>query len=341
MKRQLLAIFSLFVCITVQGQSIPDPLPSPIQTGAYLPGLISPRDFANPGTSGLVALDYNIFFNTNEYFDKQGNSVNSIEIFPEPMTVKVPIETDIGGYINALAIAYISPEIKALGNARYIGCISPYFSTANFKATLNTSIDSTYTISGSTGGIGDIMVAPGYLSWSDANSKFDITAGYLFSAPTGRYETGADDNIGLGYWNHVFQVFNYFYLMPKKASALFIGNTFETHSKIKDVDVKPGNRYTLEYGLSQYLSERLEITAQGGHTWQIGEDSGDDVYWDATYKDKYSIIGLGLGYWPIKQTLYLNAKWMTNYAIRQHFKYNSFQLQIIFIPNILKAIADK
>ena len=341
MKSQLLAFFSIFVCITVQGQSLPDPLPSPIQMGAYVPGIISPRDYTNPGTSGLVAIDYNIFFSSDSYIDKHGNSVNSIDLLPDPAGRSIPIETDIGGYINALAIAYVSPEIKALGNARYIGVISPYFATANFKATLKQLPNGEESISGSAGGMGDLMVAPGFLTWSDVNDKFDVTAGYLFSAPTGRYETGADDNIGLGYWNHVFQMFNYFYLMPEKSSAIFIGNTFETHSKIKDTDVKPGNRYTLEYGFSQYLSERLEITAQGGHTWQVSEDAGNDVYWDATYRDKYSIVGLGIGYWPVKQTLYLNAKWATNYAVRQHFKYNSYQLQIIFIPNLLKAQADK
>lgn len=341
MKRHLLVISFIFVCIALRAQSLPEPLPSPIQMGAYIPGLISPRDYANPGTSGLIAIDYNIFFSSDKYFDKHGNSVNSIDLLPDNAGLSIPVETDIKGYLNALAIAYVSPELKALGNARYIGVVSPYYATANFKTTLSTDLNGNHSVSGSAGGMGDLTIAPVFLAWSDANDRYDITAGYLFSSPTGRYETGADDNIGLGYWNHVFQVFNYFYLMPEKASAIFIGNTFETHSKIKDADVKAGNRYMLEYGISQYLSDRWEITAQGGHTWQISEDSGDDVYWDVSYKDKYSIVGLGIGYWPIKQILYLNAKWMTNYAIYQHFKYNSIQLQLILIPNLLSAQADK
>lgn len=341
MKSQILAFFSIFVCISLLGQSPEKPIASPIQMGAYVPGIISPRDFANPRTSGLVAIDYNIFFNTNEYIDKHGNSENKIDLFPESLSHSVPIETEVGGYVNALAIAYVSPEIKPLGNARYIGFISPYYATANMNMSLSSNSDGEQSISGGTQGLGDLMLSPLFLTWSDKKAKFDVTAGYLFSAPTGRYKTGADDNIGLGYWNHVFQVFNYFYLTPDQASAFFIGNSFETHSTIKDVDVRPGNRYMLEYGFSQYLSERLEIIAQGGHTWQISKDKGTDVYWDSSYKDRYSVVGLGIGYWPNIQILYLNAKWMTNYAMRQNFKYNTFQLQLIILPNLLKAQADK
>ena len=127
----------------------------------------------------------------------------------------------------------------------------------------------------------------------------------------------------------------------EKATALYLGNTFETHSKIKDIDVRPGNRYTLEYGVSQYLSERLEVNVQGGHTWQVGEDSGSDVYWDTSYEDRYSTIGVGLGYWPVTEILYLNLKWWTNYGIRQHFKFNSYQLQLIVNPGWLVAKADE
>jgi hypothetical protein len=32
--------------------------------------------------------------------------------------------------------------------------------------------------------------------------RVDLTAGYGFYAPTGRFELGATDNIGLGFWTH-------------------------------------------------------------------------------------------------------------------------------------------
>jgi hypothetical protein len=311
----------------VYGQSLSAPIISPTQVGAYLPGIINPRDYANPNTSGLLVLDYNIFFNTNQYFDRNGNKADILDL-------------NLSGFMNILAIAYVSPEISFLGNARYIGFISPYYTTSNYNAGISKLEDTTLNINGSVSGFGDLGIAPLYLTWSPGEDKFDFTTGYMFTAPTGKYEIGADDNIGLGYWTHAFQIFTYYYLR-QKATALYWGNTLELHGKTKDVDVKVGSQYTIEYGISHYLSERLEITIQGGNSWQVGEDSGDDVYWDTSIKDRNSTIGLGLGYWPVKEKLYTHLKWWTNYGMRQHFKVNAFQLQLIYLPGILQGKNDK
>ncbi len=321
--KKIILILCLFQSGTylVYGQLPPAPIASPIQGGAYLPGVINPRDYANPGTSGLIAMDYNVFFSTKDYYDRNGNNVDILDL-------------DLSGYLNILAVAYVSPEISFLGNARYLGVISPYYSTSSY----NVGLDElpALNLNGSVNGFGDLAIAPLFLTWSLGEDKFDLTAGYMVTAPTGRYETGADDNIGVGYWSHAFQVFTYYYLM-QKATALYLANTFETHSKTKDVDVRSGSRYTIEYGVSQYLSESFEVTLQGGNTWQIGEDSGDDVYWDSSIKDRNSTIGAGLGYWPVKEKLYANLKWWTNYGMRQHFKVNAFQLQLIYISGVLQG----
>ncbi len=307
------------------GQLPPAPIVSPMQTGAYLPGLMNPRDYTNLGTSGLIVMDYNVFYSTKDYYDRNGNNADILDL-------------NLSGYLNVFAVNYVSPEISFLGNARYLGFISPYYSTSSYKV----GVDElpALNLKGSVSGFGDLGIAPLFLTWSLGEDKFDLTAGYVFTAPTGSYETGADDNIGLGYWSHDFQVFTYYYLR-QKATALYLVNTFETHSKIKDVDVRPGSRYTIEYGVSHYLSESFEVTLQGGNTWQVGEDSGNDVYWDSSIKDRNSTIGAGLGYWPVKEKFYANLKWWTNYGMRQHFKVNAFQLQLIYVPGVLQGKADK
>jgi hypothetical protein len=331
-------LFVMTTCFSGYAQSPPAPVASPIQMGAYVPGLVNPRDYANPETSGLMALDYNLFFTTNQYYDRNGNKVDQVDfgLGYGP----VPIEVEISGYINALAIAYVSQELSFLGNSRYMAILTPQYATSNFRVGLSELGDSTLSVDGGADGFGDLGFAPLFLTWSLGKDKFDITTGYMFTAPTGRYETGADDNIGLGYWSHAFQLFTYYYML-QKATAFYLGNTFELHGKVKDVDVKPAGQYTLEYGISQYLSERFEVTVQGGHSWQVGEDSGTDVYWDASYKDRNSTIGVGLGFWPVKDIFYTNVKWWTNYGMRQHFKVNTLQIQLIYIPGILMSNADK
>ena len=48
---------------------------------------------------------------------------------------------------------------------------------------------------------GDVIALPELV----LAGRADFIAGYGFYAPTGRYEAGADDNIGLGMWSHEIQ----------------------------------------------------------------------------------------------------------------------------------------
>ncbi len=318
------------------GQSLPDPpLASPLQSGAYLPGLIGPRDYSNPELSGIIALDYNMFFNADKFTDRNGNETNSIDLVPE--LGSIPLNIDLSGYINALAVAYVSPELPFLGNARYLGVLSYYYMTADVRVAY-TQLAEGGTISGGASGFGDLLVAPLLLTWTLGERKWDITTGYLFSAPTGRYATGASDNIGLGYWSHIFQLFTYYYPLPEKATALFLGNTLELPSEIKDVSVKPGSRFALEYGISHYLHSRWEVFVQGSNIWQIGEDSGRDVYWDTSVKDRYSNIGGGVGFWPVPGKFYTNLKYMASYGERQHFNTSFWEIELLWIPWVKKEV---
>jgi hypothetical protein len=78
------------------------------------------------------------------------------------------------------------------------------------------------------------------------------------------------------------------------------------------------------------------VIVQGGNAWQIGEDSGEDVYWDKSIKDRMATIGGGLGYWFVPQKFYANARYTTSYNNRQHFKTNAFQIELIFATGLLK-----
>src|SRR5688572_5738077 len=51
------------------------------------------------------------------------------------------------------------------------------------------------------GGFADSYYQPLILGW--AMQRAEIRAIYGFLAPTGRFEVGADDNVGSGYWTHV------------------------------------------------------------------------------------------------------------------------------------------
>lgn len=333
----LISIFCLFISVKSIAQSLPDPLVSPFQSGNYLPGVMAVRDYANPGTDGLFIIDYNVFISADTFYDRNGNKSNNLELFPE-LGIDTPIKVDISGYVNSLMFTYASPTLDFLGNAQYMFIASPNYSSANTRVGLG-ELHNSEIIDGGSSGFGDLTVAPLMLSWG--SEKFDFTTGYLFVAPTGKYNTGADDNVGVGYWSHIIQAATYYYPTPQKSTAILIMPSYEFHGKLKDADVKPGARVILEYGVSQYLSERFEVSIQGGHAWQSSKDSGSDVYWNNSVKDQMSIFGGGIGYWLKPDVFYANAKYSTTYNNKQHFKANSFQVQLILMTNWMKKKEKK
>jgi hypothetical protein len=320
----LTTIFIVMGILNTKAQTV-----SPAQSGGYIPGIMGVRDYANPGQDGLSIIDYNIFINANSYYDRDGNKANTIE---GPLGNTIPFDIEISGYINSLMLVYASPKLSFLGNAQYLFIAAPNYTTAKATIGLGELLNGN-TVEGGASGFGDLTIAPLMLSWS--LDKFDFTCGYLFYTPTGRYKTGADDNIGLGYWSHIIQMASYYYPKPDKSTAFMFMPSYEFHGNIKDAKVRPGSRLIMEYGISQYLSEKVEVTLQAGHAWQTGEDSGSDVYWDTSVKDQMSVFGLGVSYWFLPN-LYANAKYTGSFGLKQNFKTNMFQLQIMFVPNLLK-----
>jgi len=327
-------IVLIVLCLTqlTSAQQTPEYV-SFAQSGAYLPGILGVRDYANPGQSGIFLIDYNLFLNSDSYVNRNGDKVNSIQ---GPLGNELTLDIDIGGYINSLMFVYASPKIGKLGNAQYLFIVAPNYATVNTRVALGELINDR-DIEGGVSGFGDLAVAPLMLSWQ--LGKFDLTGGYLFYAPTGRYATGASDNLGIGHWSHIVQFASYYYPVPDKSTALMLMPTYEFHSSIKDADVKPGSRFGLEYGISQYFSERFEVSLQGGHIWQGGTDSGNDVYWDTSVKDRMSVFGAGAGYWLLPGSLYSNFKYTTTYGLKQNFKTNTFQIELLWIPHFKRKNA--
>jgi hypothetical protein len=332
---------------------------SPIQPGHYVPGIINIRDVVTP-PPGLYVIWYNWALGSDTYVDRNGNEVKTLNLSQiDPSLPDVDIDLDLKGFATVPAIAWAS-TFQILGGARYIAAIAPNFFVADAKVVVQPSgpgyEDQARALEETTSGFSDLLVAPAGLSWAlgrfdnvtatdeelaaagfPPRRRFNLTTVYSFVAPTGRYETGADDNLGLGFWTHQFQGFGYFYPFEHQATALMAGLTYELNSGIKDVDVTPGNRLSLEYGLSQYFTPWLEVGIGGAHNWQITDDSGSDVNWDPTVHDRKSTLLFSAGVWPWTQRLYVGVKYGFDYGIRQRFKNNNLMVNFIFIPNVLNG----
>lgn len=73
--------------------------------------------------------------------------------------------------------------------------------------------------------------------------------------------------------------------------------TFEPHTEKEETDVTAGDQVTLEYGFSQYLSDRLEVRIAGYSRWQIERDTRPEVAvaLDPNTKEVVHALGLQIG----------------------------------------------
>ena len=309
---------------------------SPLQTGHYTPAAQGVRDMSNP-VPGLFPIWYNMYATSNTFVDLDGNEITNVnQIFPNAPSRN--ISYDLKAYAAIPMIFWASNKISFLGNANYMGGVAFNYMTADvsFKTDKYWQLpDSTVTRSGSgnVSGMSDMFFIPLGLSWGGEHADFTFL--YGFAAPTGRFDIDADDNVGLGFWTNQFQGFGYYYPVADKSTALMLGMTYELNGKIKDSDVKPGSRYSLEYGLSQYVSGKIELYAQGGHNWQVGDDMGDGVYWDPSRHDKKSTAAFGVTYWIVPEKLFVSGKYGFDYGARGRGLSNYYMLNFLYIPNIL------
>lgn len=313
---------------------------SPFTAGHYVPGVWNIRDFATP-PPGFYILDYNMFITGSKFFDSEGNQVTEI-VRPNSKTT---LDIDVGGYITAPTFFYAS-KFKILGGTYLAGFVPP-FTTINLDLAydavaeiIRDTITQSGSVSGNVNGFSDMTFLPFGLSW--ASEMLNLTVAYSLVAPTGRYTPGGSDNIGLGYWTNMFQAFSYVYPMkikgkPSQAMAIMTALTYEINSKIHDVNVSPGNRITVEYGISQYLSPIFEIGIMGGNNFQITEDKGTSVWWNSSILDQMGYIGFQMSGWPIKNKLYTSLKYNIEYGLRQRFKQDMLMFNITYAPGWLSG----
>jgi hypothetical protein len=120
-------------------------------------------------------------------------------------------------------------------------------------------------------GFADLYVQPFVLGWHAPRA--DVTVGLGVFAPTGRYEPGASDNVGLGMWSYEVFAGTTLYLDEEKSWSLATTAFYETHGKKKDTDVRVGDILTLEGGLGKsFLDGALSVGVAYYAQWKLADD---------------------------------------------------------------------
>jgi hypothetical protein len=256
--------------------------------GHYAAGALNARDLFLPPVNGTFFALYTYFYIADTFRDRNGHAVDSVTIRGRTINLDTTIN------LNSISPGLMwIPKWEFLG-ARYGAFL--VFSAAN--PSLNSAIETVnrrLEFDTSTWGFGDLFVQPVWFQWSWPH--VDLTAAYGFYAPTGRFETGATDNIGLGFWTHQLQSAIAVYVDEAKTWSFSLGQTWEINSQLVDQDVTPGTRANLNWAISKIWQEGLLETAVVAYDqWQVTDDRGSDVLpLFKGVKDQVHAAGVQLG----------------------------------------------
>ena len=152
------------------------------------------------------------------------------------------------------SIVWVSGK-KILGGARYSASVTIPIANNSLAS------DSTGVISGG-GGLADSYYQPVILGWR--TERVGIRAIYGFLAPTGRFEAGASDNVGSGYWTHVLASGQTVYLTKDKRTAISAFQMYEFHGTQDGTGVRPGQTFNLDYSVTRTFPLRSDAGLQVG-----------------------------------------------------------------------------
>jgi hypothetical protein len=297
------------------------------ELGHYMPGVANIRDFVVPPEPGYYLALYNLLYTTDTYKNRNGDTVDTISIGPAVFDV----DANIDAYAIQPTFIWGSPkELLGASYAAYIGI--PLVNTS-IQASLSNTTRFGIDIDPWQWNLGDIYFKPIWLGWNSAH--YGITAGYGVYAPTGSYDDEDESNTSLGFWTHEFQAGVTWYPWEHQGTAVMINGIYEIHTEKEDADITPGDRFSLDYGISQYLPMNaaqtlfLEMGVSGYSQWQVSEDSGADVRQALVVKDQIHGIGGQIGLASIPLNGSLTFRYLKEYSAEARFEGNLVTLTFI------------
>ncbi len=129
------------------------------------------------------------------------------------------------------------------------------------------------------GGLADSYYQPFILGWRAKRAY--IRAVYGFLAPSGRFDVGASNNVGSGYWTHAFSSGQTFYLTENGATSISAFQMYEIHTTQQGTQTHPGDTLNLDYSLTHVLQLQRDLNLQlglvGYEQWQLTDKTGPGV----------------------------------------------------------------
>jgi hypothetical protein len=225
--------------------------------GHYVPGV----EGLNAGTlppPGIYLRDYNRVYWANRLNDSGGHEI------------AVPGGFHATAYANVPRAIWIT-DFKLLGANYGMDALIPlvYQDVRGLGSKFST---------------GDACFEPLTLSWH--GDQYDISAAYAFYAPTG--PMGVLE-AGQGFWTQMLTLGGTWYAQERSWSFSVL-NRYEFNSIQRNTGIRPGQVWTLEYGIGKNLTPACEVGLVGYYQLQTTGDSGP---WPVTSGVRDSGAGIG------------------------------------------------
>ena len=237
------------------------------ETGHYTPGIQGIKAATLP-PPGFYYMMHNVLYSSDSFYDGDGNSAD--------------IDFDITVFANVHRFIYVWEDVF-LGANYGIHAILPLTSTDIKMGAFNVD-DSQF-------GIGDIVIEPFLLSWN--KPKYDIAFGLAAIAPTGSYDVAKPASPGKSFWSGMLTLGGTYYMDSHKSWHASVLTRYEVHGEKKDFDITPGDDLTFEWGIGKTIPADFiwNIGVSGYAHWQISDDKGSDVLYDASVHDRVFAVG--------------------------------------------------
>jgi hypothetical protein len=180
------------------------------------------------------------------------------------------------------------------------------------------------------GGLADSYYLPVVLGWNGDRMSVRALAGFL--AQTGRFSSGASNNVGSGYWTPTLSSGQTVHLTCSQSITASAFELYEWHTTQKATGTKPGGAINLDYSLVRSFAfaqgaRRLQLGLAGYLQRQTTAKTGAEIT-PAQSRERYAVHALGLVsnlVFP-KSRVSVGIKYFDEFANRAAYQGYSFQL---------------
>jgi hypothetical protein len=241
------------------------PLPGQ-QKPQWIPGQVGLNAGVIP-SPGFSYVNITLSYSSNAFNNPNGNAI--------PVTGNYDVWA-----VESLFYGVVDKNILG-GNIFFNFALVP--ASGSLSAEIQTQNPGIPNLSGVAGGSGlaDTFVEPVGLGWHLKRAEIQVAEGLMF--PTGRYDPGATDNVGSGYFGNHLLAGTTVYITKNKGTSANLFTDWEVHGAkagTNGTNKTPGQAFTMEWGLGQVLplkkdlSQLLQVGLIGYDQWQVTANGG-------------------------------------------------------------------